>query len=388
MALALGACSYGKTPPPTKPPIAKEEVKPETKDPSELDPSKSAITVPVKVAILLPLSGKFRKLGKALQRAAEMAVFETKSKNLRMVPIDTGGTADGAIEAVDKAVSSGAKLIIGPVFSEAVAAAKDRAKEAGLNMISFSNNETVAGDNVFLLSFLVRQQVDRIIQYAVRQDIKTIGVLVPSSESGRRIVGYAREAADKYGANITKVGFFAGSMAKMTTQVKGFAAGRPYKGVLIHAGRGRLRSLASLLAFYDVDSDRIKFMGTGKWDHKSTRSEPSLKDGWFASPPPENRERFMARFASAHKERPPRLASLAYDAVALAASLARKATSPEDNPFTVEAITNPSGFIGVDGLFRFRENGLSERGLAILQVTPEEFRTIGEPPTTFVIGTN
>ncbi len=394
IAAVLTACGTTKTPPPPPPQVVKS--KPLT-DPAELDPSKAQPGIPVKVALLLPLSGKFAKLGKAMQQAAEMAVFETKSQNLQLIPLDTGGTRAGAAAATEKAVAQGVKLIVGPLFAEAVAGAKPVAAKAKLNIIAFSNTPTVAGGNVFLLSFLVKQQVDRIVEYAASQDKREIALLAPNDDSGRQVADWARAAARKNGATITRVAYFGGNITKMQAQVKAFtgSAGVTRKGVairrhalgfdalLIHAGGSTLRTLTSLLAFYDVDPDKVQFLGTGRWDHPSTRSETSLKNGWFASPPPELRDRFVARYKEAYSSTPPRIASLAYDAIALAAVLARDAKSPDDNPYTVEAITNPSGFLGVDGIFRFAEDGLSERGLAVLEVTPEEFRIIGPAPTTF-----
>lgn len=393
LAALLAACGPSREPPPPPPPVA--EKKPMT-DPAELDPSKAGPGVPVKVALLLPLSGKFAKLGKEMQQAAEMAVFETKSKNLQLIPLDTAGTGPGGAAAAEKAVAQGAKLIIGPLFAEAVAGAKPIAAQAKVNIVAFSNTPSVGGGNVFLLSFLVKQQVDRIVEYAASQDKREIGLLAPDNESGRQIADYARAAAQRNNASISRLGYFAGNITKMQEKVKAFTGARGitrkgkairgtlgFNALLIHAGGAELRTMTSLLAFYDVDPDKVQFLGTGRWDHPSTRSETSLKGGWFASPPPGLRERFTARYKEAYGASPPRIASLAYDAVALAAVLARGARSEADNPYTVEAITNPSGFLGVDGIFRFTEDGLSERGLAVLEVTPEEFRIIGPAPNSF-----
>lgn len=389
LALLVGvaACGGGKD----RPRLGKAEVErvsPETGKPNDLDPGKVGGGVSVKVALLLPLSGRFGDVGKSMQRAAEMAVLETRSKNLTVLSFDTQGTAAGATSAVDKAIAAGAKLIIGPLFKNAVAAVKEKAAEANLNVVAFSNSEEAAGGNVYLLSFLLRQQVDRIVQYAAKNGVKSIGVLVPRSGTGQRIVQHARTAAARYGATITRVGYFSGGMPDMTGQVRAFAAGRPFKGVLIHAGGSRLRALVGFLAFNDVLQPRFRYLGTSRWEHASIRSEANLRGGWFAAPDPEARERFIARYEQSFKERPVRLASLAYDAVSLAAVLAKKARDSDDNPFSKDALTDPSGFIGSDGLFRFTEDGLTERGLSVMEVTPDEFRVIGSPRTTFVVGTN
>ena len=44
---------------------------------------------------------------------------------------------------------------------------------------------------------------------------------------------------------------------------------------------------------------------------------------------------------------------------------------------------NPSGFTGVDGLFRFRPDGLVQRGLAVLEVQPQGNVVISPAPQSF-----
>ena len=89
---------------------------------------------------------------------------------------------------------------------------------------------------------------------------------------------------------------------------------------------------------------------------------------------------------TAHQERarglagrpPPRLATLAYDAVALAGALARQ------NDFSVAAITQPNGYAGLDGLFRFRPDGTADRALAVMEIRRAQTPVVVRPaPQTF-----
>lgn len=374
-----------------------------TGDPSSTDPSKGGPGRPVKVALLLPLSGRFEVVGKAMRKAAEMAVFEAGGKNFQLIPVDTQGTPAGAAAAADQAISQGAQLILGPLFSASVRAVKERAATSNINVIGFSNDSAVAGGNVFLISFLPKPQVFRIVDYAASQGLRRLAVLAPNNAYGRLVLEYAREAAERHNMTITRTGSYAADSTDISKSVQAFAGvsavvrkGRvvrsqpiDFDAVLIPEGGQKLRLVASLLAYYEVDPDKIRFLGTGRWDSATIRTEPSLKGGWFATTPPDLRERFIVKYEQANGSRPPRLASLAYDAVALAATLARTAKPDDDaSPFTVEAITNPSGFIGIDGIFRFASDGLAERGLAVLEVTPDEFRVIAPAPNTFATGTN
>ena len=50
--------------------------------------------------------------------------------------------------------------------------------------------------------------------------------------------------------------------------------------------------------------------------------------------------------------------------------------------FTEAALTDPNGFSGVDGIFRFRDDGSTDRGLAVLQVSATGFTVVDPAPRT------
>ena len=121
-------------------------------------------------------------------------------------------------------------------------------------------------------------------------------------------------------------------------------------------------------------------LGTGQWDESGVGAEPALIGGWFAAPPPSERADFEKRYERAYGRKPPRLATLVYDATALAAVLAQAEGGPD---FSVEALTDPNGFAGRDGIFRLVPEGVTERGLAVLEVEPRGFKVISEAPESF-----
>jgi branched-chain amino acid transport system substrate-binding protein len=79
-----------------------------------------------------------------------------------------------------------------------------------------------------------------------------------------------------------------------------------------------------------------------------------------------------------------RTATLAYDAVSLVVGIVKANGA---HHFTDDVLTNPSGFAGVDGIFRFRPDGTSQRGLAVLRVAPGGAQVISPAPRTFSAGT-
>jgi hypothetical protein len=51
--------------------------------------------------------------------------------------------------------------------------------------------------------------------------------------------------------------------------------------------------------------------------------------------------------------------------------------------FSEEVLTNQSGFAGIDGVFRFRQDGTNQRGLAVMRVTTSGPQVISPAPKTF-----
>ena len=354
---------------------------------------------PVKVALLLPLTGKHAGLGQAMLNASQIALFDAGDNNFELIPIDTEATPGGAAGAASVAIQQGAQLILGPIFADSVRAVKPVAAQANVNVIAFSTDWTLAGGNTFIMGFLPFDQVDRIVSYAASKNLAQVGVIAPQTDYGRAVVGAYKTAAQRNGiTTIDSVEFPAGStnlaplvqkFARYTPPAAGPAVAAPvtpppFNAVLMPAGGETALSIASLLSNYNMPPQTVKRLGTGLFDDPALSVEKNLDGAWFAAPSPRLRENFEKRFQSTYRQAPPRLASLAYDATALAAVLAKRGLSAGGQPsFDRNSIANPNGFAGIDGIFRFRADGTAERGLAVLEFNRGSVKIIDEAPRTF-----
>jgi branched-chain amino acid transport system substrate-binding protein len=407
-ALALSAC-HGTTisapsaePQATAPPVSPEALPPVTETP--LAPPGANR---VRVALLLPLSGPNGALGNAMLDAAQMALYDVADAKLALMPRDTQGTAEGAAAAARAALGDGARLIIGPLLAAEVEVVKPIARGANVPVLAFSTATQLAGDGTFLMGFLPRQEIERVAAFAHSKGVNRFAALVPRSPYGEIAVEALRAAAQADGATLDRVDYYDPDAQDLTRVVQRFAgvtglppgtpppqpkppapgalapeapAPPPFDAVLLPEGGSRLRALAPLLPYYDVDPDQVHFLGTGLWDEPGLGTEPALVNGWYAAPPPGARGDFEKRFRDIYRHGPPRLATLAYDATALAAVLARNPSGPD---FSAPALTNPSGFAGVDGIFRLRSDGLIQRGLAVLEIKRGGNVVVSPAPTTF-----
>jgi branched-chain amino acid transport system substrate-binding protein len=379
--LALAACGGGRTVPAPPGPPQLPSAMPLPTGPVRAEPLGPPPSAgPVKVALLVPLSGTNAELGKAMLEAAQLALFATPSERLTVMPRDTAGPG-GAAGAARSAVAGGAQLILGPLLAADVEAVKPIAAEARVNVIAFATQTQVAGGNVFLLGFLPRQEVQREVSYARERGLSRFAALAPNTAYGRLMTEALRESVAASGGTVGKIEFLDGPGA--VRRLVGFSPTGPAAGefdaLLLPLGGDQLKQTARQLREAGVAAGQVRLLGSGLWDEPSVAAEPALQGGWFAASPPEQRRDFESRFQAAYGHPPPRLASLAFDAAALAAALAARG----GDPFTQEAILNPSGFTGIDGLFRFTSQGLVQRGLAVLEVGPGGFAVVSPAPRSF-----
>jgi branched-chain amino acid transport system substrate-binding protein len=379
---------YGPPPPAPQPPAALA----------------TAPSGPAKIALLVPLSGPNAGLGKAILDAAQMALFETGNDQLTLLPRDTKGTPAGASEAAHSALDAGVKLILGPLLAPEVEAVKPLARDAQVNVIAFSTVTELAGDGTYLMGFLPRQEVVRVVGYARQRGIARFAALAPNTPYGHLMVDALRESAASADATVTKVAFFDPSLSDLSTAIATLlpaggaqpaaaaagdipAAAAPpppavpsFDALLLPAGGDQLKEIARKLASAGLDSKVNRLLGSGLWDVPDIGADPMLDGGWFAASPPDARQDFERRFRETYGHDPPRLAALGYDAAALAAALASGKSGP---PFSRDAIQNPNGFSGVDGLFRFLPDGLVQRALAVLEVEPQGNIVVSPAPPSF-----
>ncbi|MFA5593585.1 MAG: penicillin-binding protein activator [Micavibrio sp.] len=308
----------------------------------------------IKAAILLPLSGAHAALGQSMLQAAQLAVFDLGYENFELLPRDT---AKGAGEAARSALHDGAQIILGPLFAEDVHSAKQATAGSNVNIIAFSTDWSLAGPNTYIMGFLPFGQVDRITRYAAANGLKRPAIAAAADAYGTATSSRFEEQARLNGLTISRV----------LSDVNG------YDSVFIPAGGNALSGILQR-----VTNKNAQKLGTGLWDDARIAAMPEMNGAWFAAPSPAARRDFETRFQATYGTKPQRLGTLAYDATALVAALAKS------GGFTAANITNPNGFAGVDGIVRFNNAGLAERGLAILEIRNGSIIERDPAPSSFV----
>ncbi|HYK79601.1 MAG TPA: penicillin-binding protein activator [Micropepsaceae bacterium] len=364
-------------PPPPPPPPAR----PDQPNFYRLRNTPAGVT-PARVALLLPLSSpsaETRAVAEALERAAELAVFDSKANDILLMPRDDGGTPEKAAAAAAKAINDGAEIIIGPLFAQSVTAVGPIARARHVPVIGLSSDRSVGGNGIYLLSFQPETEVNRIVSYAARTGHSAFAALVPKTAYGDKVTAAFRDSVMRAGGSIVTIQSFDEKAELVGTPARN-AAQSGADSILIGEGGAMLQGIAPALAIGGAATRGVKLLGTGLWDDASVTQEPLLAEGWFAAPPPASFRAFSDHYRAVFNATPPRIATLGYDAISLVALLSKG--QPFER-FTDAALSDPNGFSGVDGIFRFRNDGSAERGLAILEVRQNGFAVVDPAPKTF-----
>ncbi len=337
----------------------------------------------VKAALILPLTagGNAGLAGQAMRNAAEMAIAEFNSPNIQLLVKDDGGSADAARQGAQQALDQGAQIVLGPLFAQSVSAVGQVTHARNVPVIAFSTDANVASNGVFLLSFLPESDVDRIVQYAASTGKRSYAALIPDNPYGTVVEAAFKQAVARRNGQIVALERYPHDKAAMAGPVRNVAeAAVRAEALFIPDGGDAVPDVVQALVGNGVNTKRIQLLGTGLWDDPRITGNPALEGGWYAAPDAAGYRSFAERYRNRYKQDPVRTATLAYDAAALIAALARP---PQSLGFSSQVLTNPSGFTGIDGLFRFRGDGTNERGLAVFRITGTGSQTVAPAPHSF-----
>ena len=333
----------------------------------------------VKVALILPLSaaGNAGVAAQSMKNAAEMALAEFQNPNIQLLIKDDGGSPQGSQQGAQQALDEGAEIILGPLFAGSVPATAQLARGRGVSVIAFSTDSSVAARGVYLLSFLPESDVNRIIDYAASRGKRSFAALVPDNAYGNVVEAAFKQAVGRKGRIIG----FEKYGADRTTAVRRIAASIGSADALLIADDGEsVVATVDALTAAGANLRNVQLLGTGLWDNPRVQASPALQGGLYAAPDSAGFRSFAGRYRTRYGGEPVRTATLAYDAVALVAALSR---TQGPQRFAPETLTNPSGFAGIDGLFKFRADGTNERGLAVLKVATGGAVAVAGSPKSF-----
>lgn len=347
-----------------------------------------------RVAVLLPFNSTnadVKRQAQGLYNAIQMALFQVGARDVILMPRDATSGDPGVIQGIaEDAVRDGAVAIIGPVFAQQVPAVAARAAEVRAPVLAFSTDVSAFGQGAYLVSLTPYSEVERIVDWAMKDGVTRFAMLGPDTANGRAIEQALRQEAAERGGAVVSVEYYQPGNASPQEQARRTATvveaeHRSYPNkvaVLLPDSGTQLRQVGGTLrAVMSATPREIRFLGTGQWNDADVWREPALYGGAFPAPDPAALQDFEKRYQAIYGEPAPRLASFGYDAGALAATLAA------NERLDAAMIQRPQGWSGVNGLFRFQPDGSVERALAIMQLqNTGGVRVVSPPIQAFAAG--
>ena len=343
----------------------------------------------VQVAVLLPLTAadeRVQELALSAEQAARMAMSDLKGRvDMQMQVYDTAGLETQAAEMAQLAVQEGAQVIVGPLYAGAANAAGLAVAGSGVSVLSLSNNIEIAGGNVYVLGHTFQNTAEHLVAYASEQG-KSRALLVHANtvpgQAGRDALKQALEVQGSFVAGVEGYEFTQQDLVEAMSRVAERNEVIDADIVFLTADYdGGLPLIAQLLPEAGVDPQMVQYAGLAQWDAlPSAFHLPAIQGGWFAMPSPQRSEQFKARFQFVYGRAPHPLAAIAYDGVAAVG--ASVATGNRD-ALNRRGLTLTSGFQGAAGIFRLREDGTVERGLAVATIEGNQVVVLSPAPRSF-----
>ncbi|HEX5182524.1 MAG TPA: penicillin-binding protein activator [Allosphingosinicella sp.] len=372
-ALALAGCALvpkSSQPPPQPPEQARPE-KPRPEQPLTALPSDETRN---RVAVLVPLSGANAGVGTSIANAAQLALLDTGGQGIRITVYDTS-RAGGAGAAANEALAQGAGLILGPLLAEDVRAVAPAAHRAGVPVIAFSNDVSVAGDGVYLMGFTPGGSIERVVDYARGRGMARFAAVTPNGVYGERAGRAMREVVEHAGGRLVGMQSYDRDATSLRAAITRVSAQGAYDAILV-ADSGRIAALAAPM----LRGTRI--LGTELWGTEGDLGRtPALRGAWYATASDVMFDQLRTRYHARYGTNPYRLASLGYDSVLLAIRIAKDWRV--GRAFPERLLRDPGGFVGVDGAFRFDGSNIVERALEVREVTAAGSTVLSPAPKGF-----
>ncbi|MDD9719178.1 penicillin-binding protein activator [Sulfitobacter sp. PR48] len=344
-------------------------------------------SAPIPVALLVPRGGSASDnlLAQNLENAARLAIRDLDGVKVDLRVYGTAGNAGTAASMASQAVSEGAKIILGPVYGESANAAGVAVASQGVNVLSFSNNTTIAGGNVFVLGPTFESTANRLVGHAKRNGKDRIVILHGQDVAGQLGRDAIQRAIAANGATLAGTVDYALSQESVIASVPRVKAamdsGNANALFLTTSSASALPLYAQLLPEAGIKAPTTQFIGLTRWDiPPATLALPGVQGGWFALPDPGATGVFRQKYSAAYGSDPHPLAGLAFDGIAAIGALVKTGKS---TALTGASLTQGAGFRGASGIFRLRADGTNERGLAVATIRDKSVVILDPAPKAF-----
>lgn len=305
-----------------------------------------------------------------------MAILDTNAQTVRVTTYDTGPGADSATA---KALQEGSSLILGPLLTEDISSVSGAARAKGVPLITFSNDPRAASRDVFIMGTTQDSSILRVVEFAKAKGVTRFALLAPKGDFGSHATAAFSDAVRSVGATLVASDSYDRGNNSVLSAASRLKAKGGFQAVLIADTAKTAAQAATRLR----GSKALRILGTDLWSGDPVVSNSTaLRGAWFAALPDTRYRQFTSSYQSRFGAAPFRQATMGYDAVLLTVRIAREWRG--GMPFPVNRLTDRGGFLGLDGPFRFRADGMIDRALEVRETRTGGVTIVSPAPEKFV----
>jgi len=355
----------------------------------------------LKIAAILPLSGKYEDIGNNLLKTFELTIFELNNLNVSLLPFDNQSTKEGTKFAFQELQNEKIDIVIGPVFFEHL---KEISKDPNFSkyiFFSLTNETTDIPPNVISFGVNINSQINAIKPVLLKNnktkiffgEKNTFSELIFTKLKNEKISFYKdyfftdfqdidkqSQIATSYWWRNKKLKDLIDKLNNSQNEEDKIKAknlekldtlgGVNYQQIFTPSFDNNLISILSFFDYYDVNYDNAEFISLNQWFDKKLLIEPSLQNLIFPSINFDNFKELNNKFVKNFGKEISNIEILAYDLLPLLASVWY---SKNEDSFSVNDFTDKE-FKGKSGIFKITKSNTTERKLNLYQIQNKQFK--------------
>ncbi len=334
-----------------------------------------------KVGVLIPMSGVNKSIGHDIRMGIETAFFSEDFNKIEVLFFDSMNIPN---EFYRLLIEENLDLIIGPVFSDKLKEIYNAVDSIKIPVLSFSNNRKLRKKNVWLLGKMQEDEIEYIIDFGVKTGISNLAIIGENTEYSKTLIYTAKNTLFNKGVSLNIIVFensILNDRVKLRDKIKKLSGWKKehknkltlpkprYDGILFTGSNEFILKLAPLLSYYDLNSERVTYIGNSKFKSSELTNELSLQGTFFSSSKELKTDEFTNEWRENWGFNPSYFSMLAYDL----ALFAKKLSLEKD---LSNYITRPQGHKWLSGEVFITEDGLNKRKQVVNLIENKEFSRI------------
>lgn len=341
---------------------------------------------PIKIGVVLPMSGKMAYYKDYIPPAMNIAVDEINSsggingRTIKVLYEDSAGDSTQSVTAFNKLVQiDEVKFVFTTVSNTimSIAPESERQKIINFGIASASPNISTAGEYTFRHNLLPQDEAEYLADFIYnKQGYKKMAFMLVNAESGVSYGSFLKSEYEKLGGEVVSYDFYEKgatdykillSKIKESKVTAVFSGSYPNELGIILNQKEELGLNAQFFSVYPIEVQDLLNI--------SKENANGLIYTQFYDPKmiPKEFDPFVQKYKTATGQEPNFYSALSYDSLRVLAEAMKHCENPEDTNCVKNELYKIQNFQGVTGNISFDLNGDTKKDVFIKTIKDEKF---------------